>query len=126
MEYLLIVILQLLGVGFQVGPKLYHLDKQFTDDTLQEVWSVFWNSDRVTMFISAFILLLDLVTHLIIHVYAPEIREWRYNGLINYFTVSFSIALMLGYAGQRILYHYMGTAEKVLMERADKFEKLLK
>lgn len=125
MEYLFIVILQLLGIGFQVGFKVYELDKKFEDDTLEDVFSTFWKADRITVFISGLILLLNLVVHLIVDEYAPKIREWEYNGFVNYYIIAFFLALLFGYGGQRILYHYFGKAEKVLTDKADKLEKIL-
>jgi hypothetical protein len=125
MEYLFIVILQLLGVGLQVGWTLFQLDKKFENDTLEEVVNTYWKSDRFPLFISGVILLIDLTVHGVIHVYATTARDWEYNFLVNYFTVAFAISFILGFAGQEILYRYLGKAKEVLLKKADTLEKVL-
>jgi ABC-type Fe3+ transport system permease subunit len=114
MEYALIIILQLLGIGFHVGQKVHELDKKFENDTLQQVFNQFWNSDRVTVFISGLVLLLNLVVHYIIEEYAAGIRS-----IENYDLYSFGVALVLGYAGQRLIYKYLGKAEEVLNKKVE-------
>ena len=36
------------------------------------------------------------------------------------YLMDYALALILGYAGQRLAYKYLGTAEKVLSEKAEK------
>lgn len=122
MEYILIIILQILGIGFHVGQKILVLDNKFADDSLHDVFNQFWNSDRVTVFISALVLILDLVVHFIIDFFAPTVREWEYDGvagLVNYFTVSFTLALVFGYGGQRLIYKALGKAEEELTKKVE-------
>jgi hypothetical protein len=114
MEYALITILELIGIGLHVGQKVHELDGKFENDTLKQVFGQFWNSDRVTVFISGLVLLLNLVVHYIIEVYAPSIRDMKYYDLY-----SFGIALVLGYAGQRLIYKYLGKAEEVLNKKVE-------
>lgn len=115
MEYALIIILQLLGIALSVGQKVHELDKKFDNDTFNEVLSVFWKSDRVTVWISVIILFLNVVAHYIIEHYSnlPE-------SIPNYPLYAFGIAFVLGYAGQRIIYKWLGTAERTLTEKGDK------
>src|SRR5688572_14317139 len=75
LEFVLICILQFLGIGLGILQKVFELDKKSPDDTLNEVFSMYWATDRIPVFISAFILVLNLVVHLIIVVYAPEVRD---------------------------------------------------
>jgi len=106
MEYALIFILQLLGIGFHVGEKVLELDKLSPDDSLGDVMKLFWKTDKITLFISGLIIGLNLVAHYIVLDYAPKsITEWQYYNL-----VSFGIALILGYAGQRLVYGALGKA----------------
>ena len=114
MEYLLIFILQVLGIGLNVAKKVLQIDKKSPDDSLGEVILVFWNSDRITIFISTLVLVFNLVAHYIIGNYAESITEIPYYELI-----SFGIAFVLGYAGQNLIYKYLGTAEQVLDKKAD-------
>jgi hypothetical protein len=117
MEYLLIIILQLIGIGFHVAQKVLTLDKLSPNDSLKEVLALFWKSDRITVFISALVLALNLVAHYIIGEYAPEsFTAWEYYDLS-----SFTLALLLGYFGQRKIYEWFGKAEGFLDKRiADK------
>lgn len=106
MDYFWIFILQLIGIGFHVGQKIYELDKLSPDDSLEDVFNIFWKSDRVTVFISVVILAFNLSVHSIMHDYGPKsILDYEY-----YHLISFAIALVLGYAGQRIVYGALGKA----------------
>ncbi len=106
MEYLLILVLQLLGIGFHVGQKVLEIDKLSPDDSLTDVMKIFWRADKVTILISVLIIALNEVSHYIIHVYAPKnITGWQYFDL-----ASFAVALVLGYSGQRIIYGALGKA----------------
>jgi len=119
MEYVLIVVLQLLGIGFYVGQKVMELDKLTPDDSLPQVFAMFWKTDRITMMISALVLLLHLVGHYIAEDYTdyPSTVE-------NYSLWSFGIAFVLGYAGQFLIYlalgKAVGKAKRVLEEKLDK------
>jgi len=119
MEYLLIAVLQILGIGFKAWLTILNLDKKFTDDTLEDVMGQFWKSDRITLFISFWIMVSNLVFHFILNEYSdfPE--------TINYYLLfSFAIAFVLGFGGQAIVYKYLGKAENVLMRKADKLDNL--
>lgn len=114
MDYLLITILQLIGIGLHVAQKILALDKLSPDDSFREVFILFWKSDRVTMFVSALVLSFNLVAHYIIEIYAHNITQ-----LQNYALWSFGVAFILGYAGQRLIYNYLGKAEKFLDKKID-------
>lgn len=115
MAYLLIIVLQLIGIGLHVAQKVLKLDNKQPDDTLVDVLTVFWKQDRITIFISGLILVLDVVGHYIVEAYAPALVK-----SIQYYELySFALALVLGYAGQSIVYKYLGTAQKFLDKRAD-------
>lgn len=119
MEYLLIAVLQILGIGFKAWLTILALDKKFPDDTLDDVMSEFWKSDRITLFISFWIMVSNLVFHFIIEEYSDLSEAVSYYMLIN-----FAIAFVLGFAGQAIVYKYLGKAENVLMRKADKLDNL--
>lgn len=114
MEYLIISILQLIGISLHVLQKVLELDKKFENDTLGSVFAMFWKTDRVTLIISFVILCLNLVVHYIIEDYAPQLRE-----IDNWVLYGFGLALLLGYAGQRLVYKYLGKAEEVLNKKID-------
>lgn len=107
MEYALIFILQLFGIGFHAGQKVLELDKLVPDDSLWDVGRLFWKEDKITLIISIFLILpLSLVLYYILLEYGPDsISEYEYFDLIY-----FGFALVLGYAGQRIIYGALGKA----------------
>jgi hypothetical protein len=108
MEYTLILILQFLGIGFHVMQKISILGDKFPEKTIGDIQAIFWKQDYDTLIVSALVLLLNLVAHYIVGEYT-DIPSIKY-----YHLYSFGIALVLGYAGQRIIYKYLGTAEKFL------------
>jgi hypothetical protein len=114
-DYILIIILELIGIGFHTGQKVLELDKKSPDDSLSDVFGFFWKSDRITILISGLVLALNLVGHYIMEEYAPKhITEWEYYDL-----VSFVIALLLGYFGQRKIYQVFGKAEAFIDKRIE-------
>lgn len=119
MEYALIILLQAIGICLHVGPKIVELDKKFPDDSFLDVVKQFWNSDKFTLFLSGVIIVLNLTAHYIIAVYTTLPQDVKYYALW-----SFGIALILGYAGQRIVYTYLGKAEQALIKKAEKIDHL--
>jgi len=110
MEYLIIVALQIIGVGFHAAQKVAAIRVRFPEKRFTEIVSIFWQEDWNTFFVSALVVALNLVAHFIVLNYFPETisqHEW-------YYPISFGIAFVLGYAGQRMIYKYLGTAESFL------------
>lgn len=129
LEFVLICILQFLGIGLGILQKVFELDKKSPDDTLNEVFSMYWATDRIPVFISAFILVLNLVVHLIIVVYAPGVRDvvvtiplsklvsFFPDVHINYLVISFVTAFLVGFFGQKLFYKILGKLEKKVEEK---------
>lgn len=115
MEYFLIFLLQLIGIGFHVGQKLKAMDDKYPDKNIRQLLNTFIDEDWITLCISALVIALNLVTHYIIDTYTPDLR----NSVNYYILYTFAIALILGYSGQRIIYKYLGKAEEVLNKKAD-------
>lgn len=111
MEYLFIILFQLLGVGFQVIQKVKAIADSTPDEeeTFVVVFKLFLRKEPVTLVLSGLILTLHLSIHYAIDVYAAHVREIPY-----YVLISFSIALIMGYAGQRLIYGWLGKGEKIL------------
>lgn len=114
MEYFLIIILQLLGVGFHVVQQVSDIDNRHPEVNRSEVFAIFFKNDWDTLMGSALVLALHVVTHYIIENYAPEVRSMK-----NYILYSFGLALVMGYGGQKIVYKYLGSAEKFLDDKID-------
>lgn len=129
LEFFLIVTLQLIGIGFGILQKVLELDKKSPNDTLGEVFAMYWAADKITVFISGLIVLLDLVIHLIITVYAPSVRDVIVSIPLNqlvtflpdikipYLVISFVVAFLLGFFGQKLFYKILGKLEKKVEEK---------
>lgn len=117
MEYVIVFILQALGISLSATQKMLELDRKFPDDSLSDVINLFLREDRITLIISGIILIFNLVAHYIVDSYTelPLVVEY-------YPIWAFGISFVLGYAGQRIIYKYLGKAEGLLMKKADKLD----
>ena len=128
LEFFLIIVLQAIGVSFNIGKKVLELDKKCPDDSVGDVFRMFWKDDRFTVMLSGVIVLFDLVVHLIIAVYAPSVRaaevsipmsnvmSFLPDLKVPYLIISFGIALLLGYGGQALMYKLFGKLEKKVTE----------
>lgn len=107
MEYALILACLLLGIGFHVAQKAIELDKLKPDDSLSDVFVLLWKDDKITILISIFLIipLIELFYYILL-IYGPDsITTW------DYFDIAFfGASLVLGYAGQRIVYGALGKA----------------
>lgn len=112
-EYFLITVLQLIGIGLCVWFKLLELDNLSHEDTLLDIWNLFWYKDRVTIFISLTGLVLHLVVHYILEKYStlPQTP--------NYILWVFGLALIMGYGGQGLLYAILGKSTKFIQNKIE-------
>jgi hypothetical protein len=125
MEYFLIIVLQLLGIGFHVMQKIISMGDNHPEKTRGQIFDTFFREDWDTLMVSALVLFTDLTIHFIMNYYDPHLMNtsfafpalWGFT--ISYRAVSFIIALFLGYAGQRVAYKLFGTAEKLLNKKIE-------
>ena len=119
MDYLLIIALQFIGIGLHVAQKINVIDKKYPEFTMKECIITFFNEDWITLFVSALVLFLDLIAHYIVHEFSIDSTNWVWSAypIINYYTLSFALALGLGYFGQRKIYQWLGSAEKILDQK---------
>ena len=121
MLYLFIFLFQFIGIGFQVAQKVREIDKRIPGDTFDEVLSIFLRENRVSLFLSALIIIMDEAIHLALAMYTtiPD----RPVDLIL-FSLPFPIAailfsLFLGYAGQWFMYFLFGKAQAVIEKKLE-------
>lgn len=108
MEFVLIIVFQLFGIGFHIMQKIMVIDKENPGITRKEIFNIFFKEDWDTLIISAMILFMHLVVHYVIDSYTPQFRA-----KINYYSLYvFGSAFMLGYLGQRWVYKWLGSAEE--------------
>lgn len=113
-EYLLICVFQGLGVYFHILAKLKALDEKFPEKSYDEIKAIFYDEDRITLKMSAGILVLHLAIHLIVDLYAPHLR-----GIDYYMLWTLAAAIILGWGGQRIIYKAFGKAEQIINKQID-------
>ena len=124
MEYIIIFTIQLLGIAFHVVQKVNTLDKQYPEKSIKEIYSLFFENEWSSLSVSALVLFADLFFHFIIDSYFPAVREMSItvpliNLTVPYLAVSFIVAFVLGYGGQRLAYKYLGKAEQYLSDKAN-------
>ena len=112
MEYLLIFILEVLGIGLHVMQKVNALDKKFPEVDVKEIWKIFFNEDWTTLIISGLVMCFNIVAQFIFNYYEAPFIENDY-----YIFISFAVAFVLGYAGQRMIYNYLGSAENFINKK---------
>lgn len=109
MEYVLIAVLQLLGIGFHVMQKVSSLGNTFPQKSRKDILGIFLQEDWDTLCISGLILATCETGHYIIHHYAHTVAAMQYFEL-----TWFGLALVLGYSGQNLIYKWLGSAESYL------------
>lgn len=117
MEYLIILAFQLMGIFFHIVQKVKEIADKIPDEeeTFMGVMGLFWKQDYLTVIGSFGVLALHLLVHYVVETQAPQIRD-----LISYYILwSYALALILGYAGQRLIYGWLGKAEKVLDKKVN-------
>jgi hypothetical protein len=112
MEYLLIFILQILGIGFHVMQKIISIGDKHPEKNRSQIFSAFLYEDWDTLAVS----LLVIATHLIAHYIVANYTDLSMTS-DKYILWSFSLALLLGYAGQRLAYKFLGSAEEFLNKK---------
>lgn len=114
-EFILIAVLQFIGIRLHILQKIIAIDKAHPELTRKEVVDTFKENDSFTISVSYLVLGLNLIAHFIIHVFAPKLMD-----SVPYFIIwAFALAFVLGYAGQRLIYKVLGTAESILNRRIE-------
>jgi hypothetical protein len=114
MDFALIAILQLFGIALHGFQKLIELDAKSPDDSKWDVFKLMWKNDGFSFGVSFVVLGLNEVTHFIVARYSTFAETFE-----NYYLWSFLVAFVLGYAGQRVIYKYLGRAEEFLNKKVE-------
>lgn len=117
MEYALIFILESLGVGYHVMQKVISLGDKYPTETPKSIFKIFWREDWDTLMVSGLVLITNLVGHYIVFERLQMVlwQEWYYQ------LAPYVLSLLGGYAGQRLIYRFFGSAERALDKKADQF-----
>lgn len=114
MDFFIIAVLQIIGIALHGFQKLIELDAKSPDDSTADVFRLMWKNDRFSFGVSFIVLALNEVTHFIIARYSTFAETME-----HYYLWSFLVAFVLGYAGQRVIYKYLGKAEEFLNKKVD-------
>lgn len=123
MEYFLSLVLQLLGISFHVMQKIVSLGDKHKEKTRSEIISIFLAEDWDSLFVSFLVLVTCMVFHFAANYYFPESMNKIVEIPILNIDVPIVILILIasfviGYAGQRLVYKYLGSAEKFLEKKA--------
>lgn len=121
MEYIIIIILEIIGIGLQIVQKAKAIDDRTPDDTLSHVFGILFRENTLTFIGSALILFLNLIVHYIVETYTnvstpgPD-AAWY---IVYYIPLSFAFALILGYAGQTLVYMALGKSVDYITKKVE-------
>lgn len=116
MDYFLTTILFLLGVAFHVMGKVKDLKVKFPDLHRSMIWKTFFEQEWDSLVVSGLVLIATEMA-LFISVY-NEVKLPAWVDMWGMYVIS----VVAGYAGQRIAYVYLGTAEDFLRKKADQLK----
>lgn len=116
MNYVLVLIIFCLGVGFHIMQKIITLRVKFHEFGFSQIFGTFFKEEWDSLMVSALVLsALELalfitdVTHKILPSWVTNWGMWV-------------LPLVLGYAGQRIAYKWLGTAAEELEKKAEEIK----
>lgn len=115
MTYFITTILFALGVGYHVMQVIQRLRRKFPDKGFREIFDTYFREEWDSLIRSGLVwATYELFLFVLDKSEAVMPLWWE-----KYFA-AYALAVVLGYAGQRLAYKYLGTAEKVLSEKAEK------
>lgn len=114
MIYILTTLLFVLGVGYHVMQIVMKLRKQYPAFGFKEIFNTFFNQEWDSLIRSFLVLSTYELGLFIIDMTGARMPLWWEKYLVVY-----TLAIVLGYAGQRIAYKYLGTAADVLEKKSE-------
>lgn len=113
-----IVLLFLLGIGLHVTQEIDKLRIKYPDKRPREIMRVFFEEEWNVLIRSALIMILYIVALVLVRNDSREsVRA------IGHHWGIWPLALILGYAGQRILYAWLGTSVERLARESERLNK---
>lgn len=116
MDYFLILVLWIIGVGFDVMRKITKLRKKFPQFGFGTVWKTFFGQEWDSLMVSVLVLLFQETALIIIAYNEIKLPPW-FDAWGMYV-----LSLALNYSGQRTAYHFLNTSESVLKSKADELK----
>ena len=112
MIYILTTACILIGIGYHVMQIVKGLRKRYPDFGISEVFKTFFREEWDSLIMSGMGLFAFELWIFISRVTGIELPDWYFDWGV------YAIAAVWGYAGQRLAYKYLGTAEEVLSKKA--------
>lgn len=113
MDYAIVTFLFFIGFGYFVMRTITKLKRAYPKLGFSDVWKTFFREEWDTILTSLLGLALMLMIIFIPRYNGYTLPDWYENfGM-------YGLALVDGYAGTKLIYKYMGTAEGILDKKAD-------
>lgn len=113
MNYILIAIIFALGVGYHIMQKVISYKKQFPALKRREIFATFFREEWDSLIVSGLVLSTMELAMFIIDKTNKTLPVWITNWGM------WVLPLIMGYAGQRIAYKWLGTASEVLERKVE-------
>ncbi len=113
MIYILTILVFICGVGYHVMQVVKKLRKDHPVFGFREIFKTFFQQEWDSLISSALLLSTILLALFIMQMTHVKLPSWYVNG------GHYVIVLVLGYAGQRIAYSFLGTAASELEKKAE-------
>lgn len=118
LDYIFLFLWALLGVGFHVMQKIANIRTKYMAEPPKIVFKVFFSEDWNTLIVS----ILSIIAAF--SIFQVMLREFAENkatlAILFVIKWKYPAFIVIGYAGQRLAYKGLGTAESVLSKRIEK------
>lgn len=116
MDYIITSLLLVLGVCFFVMQKVSALKRKYSEIGFTKIWGLFFSEEWDSLMVSTLVL---IVWNIFLTV--CEMNQIKFPVWFDYYGI-YALALVLGYAGQRLAYKYLTTIEGILEKKAEQLK----
>jgi hypothetical protein len=113
MDYFLTLLLLLVGIGYSVMQSIGKLRTKYPVFDFKTIWSTFFKEEWDSLIRSGLGVVAFEISLFCAKYFGLKIPIWPHTFIM------LGLAFVWGYAGQRLAYKYLGTAESVLEKKAD-------
>lgn len=118
MDYILTIVLLIIGIAYHVMQTISKLRNKFPDLKPNTIWSTFFLQEWDSLIVSFLGVAVFEVALFVIKYNAIPLPSWLDNWGI------YAFAAVWGYAGQRLAYKFLNTGEVVLEKKSDQLNNL--
>jgi len=117
-EYILLIAFGAIGISLSVLEQVIKFGDRFPGKKRTEIMAEYWNNEWDTFQLSLVIQALDILFHVSIHLFYPDLRNQKI-WVFNYQIIAFLAAVLIGYFGQKKVYQLLGKADKYFDKKID-------